>query len=214
MKKYLSSIPTLLFCAGILFSCKKDSTPTPKDYTASIKDKTWSGAITYTGKTTEYYAVHFKANNTLEWAQLSGIYTGHWIINGKELTLTFDGNTVQITADISDDSTLMNIIDNTGVYEVNSGRMIADPGLPLDYTVWKGTRTNTVTGTILPYEMNFITGSTFQIKLANIVIGTSSYTRSGATIRAAGGFFGTLMSTGEMKGSDTNSAFTWHATKQ
>jgi hypothetical protein len=214
MKKCLKIIPAFFFLAGILFSCKKDHAA--KDYNTSIKGKTWSGEITYTGKITEYYSVHFKADNTLEWSQLSGDYTGHWIIKGKELTMTFDLSPAQITADISDDDKLMNIIDNTAVFEIISGGMVAKQTLPLDNTVWKGTRTNTSTSTTQAFQLSFMPAPTVEIKLANFVLGAYSYSRSasGAAIRIKGGYFGVLMPTGEMKGSDSNPAYPWQAIKQ
>jgi hypothetical protein len=216
MKKYLKIIPVIFFSAGILFSCNKDNASARKDYNASIKGKTWSGEITYTGLVTEYYSVHFKADNTLEWSQLSGDYTGHWTIKGKELTMTFDLSPAQIKADISDDDKLMNITDNTGVFEIISGGMVANPATSLENTVWKGTRTNTLTSNTQAFQLSFMSGGTVEIKLANFVLGAYSYSRSttGAAIRIKGGYYGVLMPTGEMKGSDSNPAYPWQTTKQ
>jgi hypothetical protein len=109
MKKYISIIMATLVLVGFITACKKSNSPAPNDTAAYIKDKTWSGALTYTGKTTEYYGVHFNADNTLIWVQLSGEYTGHWAINGKTITMTFDAITAKIVADISVDNKLLNI---------------------------------------------------------------------------------------------------------
>ena len=111
MKKYITAILITAFLVAIVTGCSKSSSPSPKDYGTLIKDKTWSGAITYTGKTTEYYSVHFNIDNTLTWAQLSGEYTGHWTLDGKKITMTFDDNSVTITADISYDKEWLNIAD-------------------------------------------------------------------------------------------------------
>ena len=216
MKKYPGIIFVLLLSAGILSSCKKDSDSSSKKITESIKDKSWSGTIIYTGKPTEYYSVHFNADNTLEWAQISGKYTGHWVLNGTALTLTFDANTVEVKANISGDNRLTNITDNTSVYEITSGGLVAKPDISLENTVWKGTRTNTIAGTMLAYQMNFMTGNKVEIRIGNVLDGVYSYTReaAGAAFRTGKGIFGTIISDGEMMGSDVNAAIPWEAIKQ
>jgi hypothetical protein len=214
MKQCVNRTMLVLMVTAILFSCKKDGNH--KNYKASVKDKTWSGEITYTNKTTEYYSVHFNADNTLEWVQLSGDYTGHWSINDRELTLSFDANTVQIKANISDDDKLVNITDNTGAYEINSGHLIANPAMSLDNTLWKGSRANTPNGIIETYQIRFLPDNKIEIKVGNTIYSPYSYTRraAGAAIRAAGGFFGVLLSASEIKGSDGNAAFPWQTVKQ
>src|SRR6266542_4422176 len=114
MKKYISTI--LLTLTMVMDSCIKSDTP--KDYAVSIKDKTWWGTITYTGKTTEYYSVHFDADSSLLWSQLSGDYAGKWRIANRQLTMTFTGINDVIKADITDDDKLENISDNASYYEV------------------------------------------------------------------------------------------------
>ena len=133
MKKYVSTMLVILLLTVTIFSCKKSNGP--KDYNASIKDKTWWGEFAYTGQDAEYYSVHFNVDNSLTWTQWSGDYPGQWTLNGKQLTITFTGNSVEINADISDDDKLMNISDNTANSEINSGQLIVNPKISLDNTV-------------------------------------------------------------------------------
>jgi hypothetical protein len=218
MKKHLEIITALLFFAGILFSCKKVNTP--KDYTASIKDKTWWGVMTYTSQVFQYYSVHFNADNTLKWSQLSGDYDGQWIINGKQLTITFSVSGVEIKADISDDDKLMNIADNTTSYIINSGELIANPNLPLDNTVWKGSISDNSGGTSSALQMSFMPGLKIGLKVGNGMYGPYSYTRSpsDAIIRFQAGvgypYFGVVTSGGEMKGSYYSFNHPWQIIKQ
>jgi hypothetical protein len=219
MKKYKNIMLVTLLLTVIIVSCKKSSTP--KDYSASIKDKTWWGVITYTGKEAEYYSVHFNANNTLLWSQFSGDYTGKWVINDKELTMTFDVSNAEIKADISDDDKLLNIIDNTGAFEMNTGQLIINPNIPLDNTEWKG---KIITGTPYLVNMSFRPPLKVDIQISYTYT-NNSYTRSasGAVIRAdikqvgssgSSLFFGVIISAGEMKGSEKKSNNQWQATKQ
>src|SRR6266511_5776183 len=108
---------------GILIGCKKSDTP--KDYAASIKDRTWWGIFTNTGKTPEYYSIHFNTDSSLLWSDLSGDYAGKWKIADRQLTMTFTAINDEIKADITDDDKLENITDNTSFYDVNSGALIA-----------------------------------------------------------------------------------------
>jgi hypothetical protein len=220
MKKYLKIMLAIILSTGILFSCKKDSTPEPKDYAASIKDKTWSGAFTYTGEKTEYYCVHFNTDNTLLWSQLSGDYAGKWVVNGKALTMTFDANTAQIKADISEDDKLMNIaVSNTGSYIINSGGLIANPNIALDNTVWQGL----YNGSPNSLQLSFMPGLKVELRRSNIVDKIYTYQRSasGAVIRFKQGianpvypFFCVINSGMEIKGNDTNSFNPFQLTKQ
>jgi hypothetical protein len=216
MKKYIRILLVTALLAGLITGCKKTNSATPNDTAAYIKDKTWSGALTYTGKTTEYYGVHFNADNTLIWVQLSGEYTGHWAINGKTITMTFDATTAKIVADISVDNEWLNITDNTGAYEINSGVLIVNPNIPLDNTVWKGSEKNTMTNATNALQLSFKPGDLVELKSGNTIVGTYSYSRkaAGAAIYVAGRFLGVLMSGAEMKGSDGNAAFPWQAIKQ
>jgi hypothetical protein len=213
MKKHLRITLVIIILIAALISCKKNSTPPPKDYAASVKDKTWSGELAYTGKTTEYYAVHFNADNTLLWSQFAGDYTGHWVLTGKELTITFDGNSVEIKATISDDDNLVNITDNTSASEINSGGLIANSTVPLDNTEWKGAISYPVTKAL---QFSFKPGLQVIINLQNTPVKTYTYTRSpsNAIIRISTIFFGVITSGGKMKGSIDNSPVIWQTVKQ
>lgn len=134
MKKYINIMMVTLMVMGLLFSCKKSSTPIPKDYTVLIKDKTWWGQLIYTGQTAEYYCIQFNTNGSFTWSQLLGDYPGHWVINGNRLTMIINANDLQIEADISDDNNLLNITDNINSLKVNSGELNANPNITLDNT--------------------------------------------------------------------------------
>ena len=212
MKKYISILLATAFLTGLTMGCKKSNSIAPKDYAASIKDKTWWGELAYTGKTPEYYSVHFNADNTLTWSQFQGDYTGHWVLNNKQVTITFDGNTIQIKADISDDDNLVNITDNTAASEIKSGELAANSTISLDNTQWNG---NTQVPTKI-LQLNFKTGLQATINLENSPIKTYTYTKnaSNSVIRISTIFFGIIISGSKMKGSIDNSVFTWQATKQ
>lgn len=126
-----------LLIMGIVVSCSKGNEPAPKDYGISIKDKTWWGQLSYTGKPLEYYSVHFKADNSLLWSQLSGDYPGQWVVNGKQLTMTFPGIGTTIKADISDDR-LLDISDDNTAFAIATGERVLNPTISLDNTIWKG----------------------------------------------------------------------------
>jgi len=212
MKKYFNIIVAILLLAATTPGCKKSDSAQPKNYTLSIKDKTWWGELAYTGKTPEYYSVHFNPDNTLTWSQFQGDYTGHWAINNKQVTITFDGNSTQIKADISDDDNLVNITDNTTASEIKSGEMAANSTITLDNSVWTG---NTQIPT-KALQLNFKTGLQATINLENTPVKTYTYTKysSNSVIRISTIFFGIIISGSKMKGSIDNSVFTWQATKQ
>lgn len=223
MKKYISII-LLTLLAGLISSCKKDATP--KDYSASIKDKTWWGTLSYTGKALEYYSVHFNADGSLSWSQQSGDYPGSWIVNDKQLTMTFPGISSEIKAYISDDDKLMTITDNNASFTINSGELFATPIQSLDNTVWKGSRIINVPNTpIKPqsFQMSFTAGSDVRIQFTSGNTTTTTkynYTKlvSGA-VRATSSYstniyFGVIAADNEMKGTIDNSNNTWQVTKQ
>jgi hypothetical protein len=221
MKKHLNITTVILFSISILFSCKKSSTSAPppavKDYAASVKDKTWLGKFAYTGKAAEYYSVHFNTDNTLTWSQSLGDYTGHWVINGKTLTITFDANTSQIKGDITDDDKLMNIVvANTNAYSVNSSQLSSNTNLPLDNTAWKGTIVIGAGQGI--YQTNFLPGLQVEATIGANPAGKFAYTRSasGAIRFSTGGaiVFGIVISATEMEGSYGSSTTNWRAIKQ
>jgi hypothetical protein len=222
MKKYLRIILVIIFYTALVISCKKDSA---KNYTAAVAEKTWWGVFTYTGKDAEYYSVHFNANNTLVWSQFSGDNTGKWVVNGNELTMTFDISKAEIKATISDDNKLLNITDKTGNSVINTCEPIANPNIPLDNTEWKG---KMVTG--LPYIIEMSFRPPLKLDLQSGSSSGYSYTNntyirspSGPVIRAeikpvSNGpntrFFGVIISATEMMGSDKNASNQWKATKQ
>jgi len=212
MKKYFNIIVVILLLAATTPGCKKSDSAQPKNYILSIKDKTWWGELAYTGKTPEYYSVHFNADNTLTWSQFQGDYTGHWALNNKQVTITFDGNSTQIKADISDDDNLVNITDNTTTSEIKNGEMTANSTITLDNSVWTG---NTQIPT-KALQLNFKTGLQATINLENTPVKTYTYTKysSNSVIRISTIFFGIIISGSKMKGSIDNSVFTWQATKQ
>lgn len=216
MKKYISVIMIIVALVSFITGCKKSNSSVPDGTTSPIVDKTWSGTITYTGKTPEYYSVRFNADNTLVWVQLSGGYTGHWTITGKTITMSFDANTVKITADISGDNELLNITDNTGSYEINSGVLVAKPDMPLDNTVWKGAETNTGSGTTKAMQLSFKPGYLVELSTGGAVVGTYSYARNagGAAIHIGSSYFGVLLSGTLMKGSDGGASFPFQVIKQ
>jgi hypothetical protein len=218
MKTCLKILLVILLPAASIVGCKKSSTSDTNVSTQSIKDKTWWGAITYTGKTTEYYSVHFNADHTLTWSQLSGDYMGQWAVNGQKLTMTITSNGVQITANISGDNKLMNIEDNTGSYTINSGELIANPNLPLDNTVWKGFYISGATP--LSLQLKFSPGYAITANYGTLPDHKATYTRSssGAVIRYGTGgmypFFAVITSENQIKGSSTSSDYPLQAIKQ
>jgi hypothetical protein len=221
MKKHLYVALVTLLSLGIAFSCKKSSTPatpaTPatRDYAASIKDKTWWGMFAYTGKTPESYSIYFGKDNTILWSELSGNYGGAWVVNDKQLTITFSSG-AKVSADISDDNKLSNIVASSSAYKVNSGALVANPNLPLDNTVWKG---SLFTGAYVIYQMNFMPGLKVELKIDNMTYPPFPYTRlaTGGAIRIqtpGNVFFGVVTSDKEMKGANGYATLPWEATKQ
>jgi hypothetical protein len=218
MKKYLKQTLAAALLTGILFSCKKESTAVTKDYSASVKDKTWWGQLTYTAKTQEYYSVHFNADNTLLWSQLSGDYAGKWVVKDNILTMTFDVNIADIKATISDDNKLTSITDNTGYYEINTGEMSTNETIQLDNTLWKGPINLVASKTL---QLIFKPGFTVEPKHDNITVGTGSYSykipAGNGSIRVTintGYVFAVITANNEMKGSWLKSDYPFTVTKQ
>jgi hypothetical protein len=216
MKKYINIMLATLLIMGGMISCIKDPNPARIDYVGSIKDKTWWGMLTYTGKTPEYYSVHFKSDKSLVWSQLSGDYPGQWSVNDKQITMTFPGIGSTVKAEISIDGMdgrLMNFTDDNGSFTINTGHVVQNPTIPLGYTVW-----SLIIGGTPGYEMTFMPGSKVIIKQGSVATGTYNYKRlmSGAGIQVdLGGtlFFGVVTSEGEMKGSSGTSETPWQATR-
>ena len=202
MKKHVCTILTTLIVLGFFSGCEKSDTK--KDYSASIKDKTWWGTITYTGEIPEYYSIHYSADNSLIWSQLSGDFEGHWVINGNQVTITLNENATQITADITDDDKLMNFSDNTELSEVNTGELIKTPIVFLDNTAWAGSVIN-VNVNPTAITMNFTPDN--YVEIEHFAQGAYNYSRSasGVVLRfyiaATFKFFGVIISGNEIRGS-------------
>lgn len=216
VKKHINKIILIANFVGFIGACNKSDNAVPNVNASSIKDKTWSGSLTYSGKTTEYYSVRFNGDNTLLWAELSGDYTGHWTISGKKITMNFDSRAEKISADISENNELLNITNNSGTYEVYSGALVANSNLSLDNTIWKGAETNTNTSATKKIQLNFKSGNLVECILDTTILGTFSYSRNagGAAIHIGDHFFGVILPSAEMRGSDGRADFPWHAIKQ
>ena len=217
MKKYFNIIVVTLLLAATACGCKKSDSAQPKNYAVSIKDKTWSGIFTYTGKTSEYYSIHFNADNSFIWTELSGDYSGQWVVNGKQLVLKFGGSGATVKGDITDDDRLLTITASSSAYIVNSGKLVVNPNPLLDNTVWKGILTS---GASHFLQLSFMTGLKVAIQIDNVMQGQFPYKRSasgGAIQVGTGGigpFFGVITAENEMMGSSAIVATPWQATKQ
>lgn len=222
MKNNLSILIATLLLIGALIGCSKDNNSSDyipiKDYSASIKNKTWWGVLTYAGKTAEYYSVHFSSDNTLIWSQLSGDYAGTWVINNKSIILKFGGSSSEIKAEISDDDKFLSISDNTASYEINNGQLMATANIPLDNTLWKGIVLGA--GSVSNLQLNFLPSAKVEFILNNTNYGLFSYVRSpfgGAFRLDTGGgyyYFGVFISATQLKGSGNSSEFPFQLTKQ
>lgn len=206
----------LLLVTGTFSSCKKEAAA-PKDYSLSIKDKTWWGMLTNAGETAQAYSVRFNAENTLVWSQLSGDYPGRWSVEKNKLTLTFTSPNVTVTADITDDNNLANITTNTA-NKVNSGELVADPNISLDNTVWTGS----VNNPLQTMQLNFLPNLKVQRKIGIVTYNPIAYTRSpsGGFIRIDLGsgiapyIIGVIASRSEMNGIAFIPATSWQLIKQ
>jgi hypothetical protein len=207
MKKNLTIARVALLSLLVLFSCKKSTTPTPKDYTSSIKNKTWWGMVTNNGRA-EYYSVHFNADNSFKWNQLAGEYDGKWTVSGKQLSLTFPALSIEIKADIGDNDRLMNFTDNNPNSIMNSGELVENPNIPLDNTLWNGSMVQV--GASYTLQIIFTGGAQIGLVVNNTlppIIGVYARSADGGSIRVNGiagvAFFGVLSAPGEMKGTST-----------
>jgi hypothetical protein len=218
MKKYSSIVKVALISIALLVSCKKNINTAPKDYAASVREKTWSGEITYNGDSVQYYTVRFNADNSLLWSQLSGDYPGNWGLNDKQLTMTFAGSSAVIRGEITDDGKLSNIsVSNTNAYKVNSAVLVLNPNIPLEGTVWKGAGFFAVA--TYPLEISFLPGNKAELKINNFTHPLKTYTRSpsGTGIRISGGgtkLFAAIISGTEMNGSSGSSDNPWKTIKK
>jgi hypothetical protein len=217
MKQYIIRSMLVLMMTVIIFSCKKENA---KDFTLSIAGKTWWGKFAYTGKVSQYYSIQFDANGSYIWSELSGDYTGKWVVDGKHLKFTFDVTSKQIKADISADNKLVNIENNSSYgWAIESCERIANPNLSsLDNTFWKGAYITIPGPVTVLANLRFLPGLKLQVEFPgpNTKEGPYSYTRSasGVAIRGQYNLFGIILSETEMKGTDHNNTFDWSAIKQ
>ncbi len=179
--------------------------------------------LTNVGQPSEFYAVYFNADGSLNWSQMAGDYPGKWTLQENKLTLDFPLLSVQIKADLTSDDKFSNI-SSTNSSTINSGQLMNNTPPLLDQTSWKGSRNLNDAGTaIQPLQMEFTPGSQVSIRFTQgNTTTTTKYgytaTKSGA-IRAASSFstdvyFGVFTSAHEMKGSWHKYKFTWQTTKQ
>ena len=211
MKKYISIISVTLMVMSITFGCKKDNEP--KDYGAFIKDKSWWGTFSNAGENNQYYSVHFNADNSLLWSQLSGDYAGKWTLEGNKLTLNFTALAVKITAEISDDNMLLNISTNSP-NKVYTGKLNENTNNLLDNTVWKEAINKPSA-----IQLSFFSSLKVEAKMGSITYVKIPYTRSSSGfIRFTPAFnfkfFGVFTSDNELNGSYNDAEHPWQAIKQ
>ena len=157
------------------------------------------------------------------WSQLSGDYPGHWALKDKELTMTFDANSVAIEATLTDDDYFTNISDNTNLYEVNNGAIVANSNITLDNTTRSGSLRSSPA---IMLQMAFTPGGMVQLNFDKSVINApQTYTRTAsggsfrflASVPAIGvtHIFGVVTSSGEIKGTVEKSGgdLTWYLGK-
>ena len=210
MKKYISIILLTFMVMSITFGCKKDNEP--KDYGASIKDKKWWGTFSNAGENIQYYSVHFNADNSLVWSQLSGDYAGQWAVDGNKLTLNFTALAVKITAEISDDNKLLNIVTNSP-NKVYTGKLNENTDNLLDNTVWKQTSNSPSL-----IQLSFYSGEKVELKIGPITYARNPYTRSSSGFIRFSNieymFFGVFTSANELSGSYNDAGHSWQAIRQ
>jgi hypothetical protein len=199
---------------GIVSSCKKDNTL--KDRMAVIKDKVWWGQFFYTGKAVEFYAIHFNANGSFTWNEFAGEYQGKWVLDGSQLTISFDGTGSEFKASIDEDDKMSHII-NTPAGGINliNGELVATNNAPLENTIWNGTATSG--SLVLAIKLSFLPASKVDVKVGSLPPNPPySYTRFmlGSVIRIGPSLFGIVTSANEMKGSVDKAGYLWQATKQ
>ena len=212
MKKYISIISVTLMVMSITFGCKKDNEP--KDYGAFIKDKSWWGTFSNAGENNQYYSVHFNADSSLLWSQLSGDYAGKWTLEGNKLTLNFTALAVKITAEISDDNKLLNIATNSP-NKVYTGKLNENTINLLDNTVWKDANNSSSSAV----QLSFFSGEKVETRLGPAIFATNPYTSSSSGfIRFTPAFnfkfFGVFTSDNELNGSYNDAEHSWQAIKQ
>jgi hypothetical protein len=221
VKKQFIVITATLLCVVLVVGCKKSTTPdnnTPKDYSASVINKTWWGTFSYKGQTDEYYSMHFNADNTLDWDQLLGQYKGFWALDNNRLSITFVGNDTKITAKIGDDNKLSQFSDNTDFSELKTGQLVENPQIRLDNTVWTGMEKSISDSISVKLEFNEKSQVTSTLS-SQYYSYISDYSRSSSggalwvTIEGRDNFL-VIVSENEMKGTAVSFQFPMHVTKQ
>ena len=214
MKK-LPILITLIFSAVIFSNCKKEKVQS-KDYTASVNDKTWWGTFHNAGEAIQYYSVHFNADHSVVWNQISGDYPGNWTVEGNKVTLDFPTLNVKVEAEIGDNNKWQNISTNTP-NKVNTGELIENPDIQLDNTIWNTTRTNVVTDATIGLKFTFIPGNIVLITGSGLVNAPFSYSRSlsGGAIRifTITQYFGVITADGVIKGNFGDADYQWQGTR-
>jgi hypothetical protein len=214
MKKHTSMLLIVVLNAGVFISCKKDNKTKDK----SVAGKTWFGQVTYTYQSPEYYCIHFNDDHSLIWSQFSGDSTGRWLQEGRSLKINFTGNSNEIRAEISDNDTLMNVSDNSTNFQINSGKLVADPNMSIDNTLWKSIIYDKSSGISLAMQMSFKPDSKVEIKVGSIQ-GLFTYVRyaTGGVIRVkypTMNIFGIVVSDREIDGSYYGAFDSYEMTRQ
>jgi hypothetical protein len=221
---FLKTTLIVFLLITFLSDCKKESTPA-KDYSTSVKDKTWWGEFTYAGKTKEYYSLYFKADGTFTWSQLLGDYAGTWKLVGNKLTASFTDSKLDMTATITDDNTFTSITYPANVATISSGYLVANPGIALENTVWNGSLYNGVATGLLGIQLKFLPAIKVEVITTNTNGDTflnynSFYSRpiNGGWVRFKvdnnSSYFGIITSAIEIKGSRSFSDYPFQVTKQ
>lgn len=136
-------------------------TETPKD--TIVTGATWFGGMILPGNGGEYYAVHFNADSTLIWSELSGDYDGTWSLSNKRITIDLPIHNVKIAADVSDGHTFNNITcDNPG-FAVFACERMQNEEVQVSGTSWQGHISTEDAHTRTPIALQFIDDSKVQI---------------------------------------------------
>jgi hypothetical protein len=228
--KRLFFIPLILIFLFFISGCSKTNNatpsaptstppaPAPTDYNTVIREKTWWGNLTNPGEKSQFYSVHFNADQSLVWNQASGEYFGSWSLDGNHLVLNFPSISVVVKADIAKDSTLTNITcSNTST--INSGKMLGLTSKPLVGTTWIGTYLEGKTSRV--FRLFFKDAVNVEIMLDGVPeIYQYVVTTSGVVFRTnvkpgyAHLFFGLNNKDGQWVGTDLTPDNTWTVTKQ
>jgi hypothetical protein len=171
----------LITCIAIIVSlslgaCKKESTPPPKDYSASFKNMVWTGEFHYTGKPVQPMSIEFKDGGQFIWYELIGDYAGTWKVENTTLTVTFPSRS-GFTATITDDNQLSNIQNASGNgWAVDNANLNSTADIVLDNldnTVWNGPG----------FVFRFKPGAEIDLVIGNLTFVNVPYIRKAKSIR-------------------------------